>query len=143
MAVHGNQQAAGRRRTAADGGRGTRSRGMLGAALVGGLAVLALTATPVTAQAAPIELVGVIGTGPAATCHYQVNHYGGIYIYKQNAVGAYWGSLANGATFYSNCNNGGGEPYDDCPGGTARMWKAVNAAGGNTGYVKTKCLVRI
>jgi hypothetical protein len=99
--------------------------------------LLAVVSTAVPAAAAPNS------ASAQATCRYEVNHHGGIYIYKVNAVGAYWGSLANGATFSAACNNGEGEPYSDCVGGTARLWKAVNAGGGRTGYVKTKCLVRL
>lgn len=108
---------------------------------------LAVVSTAVPAVAAPdaagAELIEVTGAGVQATCRYEVNHHGGIFIYKVNAVGAYWGSLANGSTFSAACNNGEGEPYSDCVGGSARLWKAVNAGSGRTGYVKTKCLVRL
>lgn len=101
-------------------------------ALVGVLAALTLSGTAVTAQAAvPRE---------AALCRYQVNHPGGIYIYEQNTVGRTLGSIANGILFDANCTNGTGEGYVDC--GSNNLWKAVTVAGGRTGYVKTKCLIR-
>ncbi|MFF5289531.1 hypothetical protein [Paractinoplanes globisporus] len=126
------------------------------------VAVVALAAPATAAQASaaqasagnarPSAAAAAQAIGPdgipvaelAATCHYRVNHSGGIRIYRQPAVGASWGSFANGATFYSTCANGGGQVYTDCPGPLLSFqWKTVGVSGGHTGYVKTKCLVRI
>ncbi|MEV6281920.1 hypothetical protein [Kribbella sp. NPDC051770] len=108
-------------------------------AAIGVLAALTLTGTAVTARAAVPDGITLVGKA-GALCRYQVNHPGGIYIYEQNTVGRTLGSLANGILFDANCTNGTGEGYVDC--GSNNLWKAVTVAGGRTGYVKTKCLIR-
>jgi hypothetical protein len=136
-----------RRARAGSDRRHLRIFGVRSAALATTLAAVTLALPATAAQAsegAGRQPVAATGAEPAATCHYRVNHTGGIRVYKQRAVGAAWSSFANGATFYSTCSNAGGAFYTDCPGPLiSSQWKTINLGSGRTGYVKTKCLVRI
>ena len=122
-----------------------RRRARVLSVLVAVLGAMTLTATAgaeAVQASTGADRAAVTAAAPAATCHYRVSHGGGIRIYKQPSVGPIWGSLSDGATFYATCDNLNSQSYSDCPGGTSTLWKRVNAGGGHTGYVKTKCLVR-
>ncbi|RAY16843.1 hypothetical protein DPM19_01365 [Actinomadura craniellae] len=118
----------------------TQARTVLLAAL-GLLTALAFAVAPGTAQAAEAATgarPGAAATGAEAlvTCNYRATVRVNVHA-TRNRESSILSSWPAGTVFYgAPCTNVAGGNYGSC--GTGNLWKAIG-----TGWVATKCLVRV